>query len=73
MESCKSQLTDPAYLNAFDLSILYCEVRDFVCDFDDMKQFLTDLIPKRMESYMISTILKEIWVSKSPKSYFSAK
>ena len=37
IESCKSQLTDPAYLDAFDLSILYCEVRDFVCDFDDMK------------------------------------
>jgi hypothetical protein len=28
MEACKSQLTEPGYLNAYDLCILYCEVRD---------------------------------------------
>ena len=53
MESCKVQLTDPNYLNAYDLCILYCEVRDFTQDFDDMKAFLTNLIPKRLENHMI--------------------
>ena len=64
-ESCKSQLTNPSYLNAYDLCILYCEVRDQ--DFDDMKSFLTNLIPKRLESHMICSILKEIWVETQEK------
>jgi hypothetical protein len=64
-ESCKSQLTNPSYLNAYDLCILYCEVRDQ--DFDDMKSFLTDLIPKRLESHMICSVLKEIWVETQEK------
>mgnify|MGYP001076511324 CR=1 FL=1 len=63
-ESCKAQLTNPSYLNAYDLCILYCEVREFAQDFDDMKSFLTELIPKRLESHMICSILKEIWVEK---------
>jgi BTB/POZ domain len=29
------------YLNAFDLCILYCEVREEHCDFDDMRAFLS--------------------------------
>jgi len=28
MEACKSKLSNPAQLNAYDLCILYCEVRD---------------------------------------------
>jgi hypothetical protein len=61
LEACKAQLTDPSCLNAYDLCVLYCEVRDLVADFDDMKQFLTELIPKRIENDMICQILKEIW------------
>lgn len=62
VETCKIQLTDPNILNAYDLSLLYCEVRDCSQDFDDMKAFLTSLIPKRVENHMICSILKEIWV-----------
>ena len=28
IDACKSHMTDPNYLNAYDLCILYCEVRD---------------------------------------------
>ena len=52
-EACKEKLNDPNYLNAYDLCLLYCEVRDFTQDFDDMKQFLTKLIPKRLQNHMI--------------------
>ena len=62
METCKLQLTDPNNLNAYDLCVLYCEVRECSQDFDDMKSFLTELIPKRVENHMICSILKEIWV-----------
>lgn len=48
MEACKSHLTEPNLLSAYDLCILYCEVRDFSQDFDDMKAFFTELIPKRL-------------------------
>jgi hypothetical protein len=62
-ESAKVKMADPSYLNAYDLCIMYCEVRDYAQDFDDMKLFLTELIPKRLESHMICSILKEIWIS----------
>jgi hypothetical protein len=62
IEACKAKLTDPSLLNAYDLCILYCEVRDHTQDFDDMKAFLTMLIPKRLENHMICQILKEIWI-----------
>lgn len=70
MEACKSQLTEPGYLNAYDLCILYCEVRDLSQDFDDMKAFLTELIPKRLQNHMICSILKEIWISDSKNEEF---
>ena len=58
-------MNDPNYMSAYDLCILYCEVRDLSQDFDDMKLFLTELIPKRIENHMICSILKEIWVDQS--------
>ena len=63
IESVKIKLADPSFLNAYDLCIMYCEVRDYAQDFDDMKIFLTELIPKRLESHMICSILKEIWIN----------
>lgn len=46
VKSCKMYLRS-GKLNAFDLCILYCEVREE--DFDDMRGFLTSLIPKKMD------------------------
>lgn len=63
MEACKLHLTEPNFLTAYDLCILYCEVRDLSQDFDDMKAFFTELIPKRLENHMICKLLKEIWIS----------
>ena len=68
MEACKLHLTEPNFLSAYDLCILYCEVRDFSQDFDDMKAFFTELIPKRLENHMICKILKEIWISSNAAS-----
>lgn len=65
IEACKTKLTDPTYLNAYDLCLLYCEVQDYTQDFDDMKSFLTKLIPKRLENHMICQVLKEIWIENS--------
>lgn len=70
MEACKAHLNEPSFLDAYDLCVLYCEVRDFSQDFDDMKAFFTELIPKRLENHMICKILKEIWIS--PKSSYQA-
>jgi hypothetical protein len=39
VESCKNYLLN-GFLNAFDLCILYCEVRDEATDFDEMRSFL---------------------------------
>jgi hypothetical protein len=49
VKACKRYLTSD-FLNAFDLCVLYCEVRDEAHDFDDMRSFLTRLIPKRMDN-----------------------
>jgi hypothetical protein len=49
VKSCKTYLTSDV-LNAFDLCVLYCEVRDESHDFDDMRSFLTKLIPRRMDN-----------------------
>lgn len=68
IESVKVKLADPTFLNAYDLCIMYCEVRDYAQDFDDMKMFLTELIPKRLESHMICSILKEIWINPNQNS-----
>lgn len=65
IDACKGQMNDPNYMTAYDLCILYCEVRDLSQDFDDMKSFLTELIPKRIENHMICSILKEIWINQS--------
>jgi hypothetical protein len=49
VKACKNYLTSDV-LNAFDLCVLYCEVRDESHDFDDMRSFLTRLIPRRMDN-----------------------
>jgi len=41
---------------------LYCEVRDEAHDFDDMRSFLTRLIPLRMDNQILCKVLKEIWI-----------
>ena len=40
VKACKGYLTGD-HLSAFNLCQLYCEVRDEVDDFDDMRAFLT--------------------------------
>lgn len=60
-ETCKAQLTDPAILSASDLCKLFCEVREQGQDFDDMRAFLTEIIPKRVDTTVIPVLLREIW------------
>lgn len=62
-DTCKAQLTDPAILSASDLCKLFCEVREQGQDFDDMRAFLTEIIPKRVDNSMIPCLLREIWRS----------
>jgi len=62
VKACKSYLTSEDHLNAFDLCVLYCEVRDEAHDFDDMRSFLTRLIPLRMDNQILCKVLKEIWI-----------
>lgn len=51
------------YLNAFDLCILYCEVREEASDFDEMRSFLSLIIPAKIDSDIICRVLKEIWIT----------
>ena len=53
------------FLNAFDLCILYCEVRDEAHDFEDMRHFLSQIIPDKVETEILCRVLKEIWVAPS--------
>ena len=62
VKSCKRYLKSEK-LNAFDLCILYCEVRQDESDFDDMRAFLSNLIPKKMDNRILCRVLKQIWVS----------
>lgn len=62
VKSCKMYLRS-GKLNAFDLCILYCEVRESTTDFDEMRSFLTQLIPKKMDNRILCRVLKRIWVS----------
>ena len=62
VKACKSYLTSDG-LNAFDLCVLYCEVRDESHDFDDMRAFLTRLIPRRMDNQILCKVLREIWIA----------
>ena len=62
VKSCKMYLRS-GKLNAFDLCILYCEVRESATDFDEMRSFLTQLIPKKMDNRILCRVLKRIWVS----------
>jgi hypothetical protein len=62
VKACKSYLISEDHLNAFDLCVLYCEVRDEAHDFDDMRSFLTRLIPLRMDNLILCKVLKEIWI-----------
>jgi hypothetical protein len=64
IDSCRKYLVS-GYLNAFDLCILYCEVRDESQDFDEMKSFLTSIIPDKIEIDIICRVLREIYISRS--------
>lgn len=66
VKACKTYLTSDV-LNAFDLCILYCDVREESQDFDDMRSFLTRLIPKKMDNTILCKVLKEIWISPRSK------
>ena len=61
VKDCKKYLLND-YLNAFDLCILYCEVREEFQDFDEMRAFLSKIIPERVENDILCRVLKEIWV-----------
>jgi hypothetical protein len=63
-KDCKKYLFN-GFLNAFDLCILYCEVRDEMHDFEDMRDFLSSLIPEKVENEILCRVLKEIWISSS--------
>lgn len=58
IEQVKKILSSDRF-KAIDLCPLYKEVQDR--DFDGMKQFLTDNIPKKANSMQICRIIKEIW------------
>jgi hypothetical protein len=66
VRSCKNFLTGQ-HLNAFDLCLLYCEVRDENHDFDDMRAFLTQLIPDKIDNSILCRVLRNIWVTPQPK------
>ena len=64
VKACKGfLLSEEGGLTAFDLCDLYCEVRGDDADFDDMRQFLTHLIPTRMDKQILCRVLKQIWMS----------
>lgn len=63
-KDCKKYLFN-GFLNAFDLCILYCEVRDEMHDFEDMRDFLSSLIPEKVENEILCRVLKEIWITSS--------
>ena len=65
--SCKKYLLN-GFLNAFDLCILYCEVRDDASDFDEMRSFLCSIIPDKVDSDILCRVLKEIWNSSAENS-----
>jgi len=62
VKACKTYLTSE-HLNAFDLCTLYCEVREESQDFDDMRSFLTRLIPEKIDNHILCRVIKEIWIS----------
>lgn len=61
-KACREYLIN-GYFNAFDLCILYCEVREEGQDFDEMKKFLSKIIPPKVDNEIICRVLKEIWSS----------
>ncbi len=69
-KSCKIFI-EHGYLNAFDLCILYCEVREEASDFDEMRSFLTKIIPDKIDSDIICRVLKEIWISNPKDNHHS--
>ena len=66
-QACKQYLLN-GFLNAFDLCILYCEVRDEAADFEDMRAFLCRIIPDKVDSDILCRVLREIWVTPIPRS-----
>lgn len=56
VKSCKFYLTSDS-LTALDLCLLYCEVRQGSQDFDDMRSFLTQLIPKKMDNDILCRVI----------------
>eukprot|EP00347_Sterkiella_histriomuscorum_P016229 403353994 len=71
-QSCRQYLIN-GYFNAFDLCILYCEVREENQDFDEMRKFLSKIIPPKVDNEILCRVLKEIWQSNSSRkeSYLS--
>lgn len=66
ISSCRQYLLN-GYLNAFDLCILYCEVREECNDFDEMRSFLASIIPDKIDNGILCRVLKEIWQMPSPE------
>ena len=62
VKACKNFLTGE-HLNAFDLCLLYCEVRSESHDFDDMRAFLTQLIPAKIDNTILCRVLRNIWTT----------
>mmetsp|Transcript_23485 Transcript_23485/g.23152 ORF Transcript_23485/g.23152 Transcript_23485/m.23152 type:complete len:202 (+) Transcript_23485:359-964(+) len=67
--ACKDFISNGS-LNAFDLCILYCEVREDEYDFDDMKSFLCQIIPSKIDTEIICRVLKEIWMDRSSSTLY---
>jgi len=68
MADCKRYLLN-GYLNAFDLCILYCEVRQESDDFEDMRQFLTGIIPDKVDTDILCKVLRELWILPDPNQH----
>jgi hypothetical protein len=56
IKDCKAYITND-FINAFDLCIMYGESRDF----EEMRAFLSSIIPQRVEPDILCRVLKEIW------------
>ena len=64
--ACKQYLQS-GFLNAFDLCLIYCQVREDSTDVEEMRSFLVNIIPEKIENDMLCKVLKEIWLNKSDR------
>lgn len=73
-QACKQYLLN-GFLNAFDLCLIYCQVRDDSTDVEEMRSFLVSIIPEKVDNEILCKVLKEIWVCRSdrkPADYHSS-